>query len=131
MSKGTVKWFNTQKGYGFIQPEDGSNDVFVHISAVERAGLPRAQGEGQKVTFEGRCQPQDREGVGREPAGGLIAAKSAALTTDELARPRAVSCSVLFLSLALATNGRGSPPGEALKVGSAGVKGAGAIVDGP
>ena len=40
MSKGTVKWFNTQKGYGFIQPEDGSKDVFVHISAVEKAGLP-------------------------------------------------------------------------------------------
>ena len=51
MSKGTVKWFNTQKGYGFIQPEDGSNDIFVHISAVERAGLYELK-EGQKVTFE-------------------------------------------------------------------------------
>jgi len=51
MSKGTVKWFNTQKGYGFIQPEDGSTDVFVHISAVERAGLYELK-EGQKVTFE-------------------------------------------------------------------------------
>ena len=51
MTKGTVKWFNTQKGYGFIQPEDGSKDVFVHISAVERAGLYELK-EGQKVTFE-------------------------------------------------------------------------------
>ena len=51
MSKGTVKWFNTQKGYGFIQPDDGSKDVFVHISAVDRAGLYDLK-EGQKVTFE-------------------------------------------------------------------------------
>ena len=47
MSNGTVKWFNAQKGYGFIQPEDGGKDVFVHISAVERAGL-RELREGQK-----------------------------------------------------------------------------------
>lgn len=51
MSSGTVKWFNGQKGYGFIQPDDGSKDVFVHISAVERAGL-RGLNEGQKVTFD-------------------------------------------------------------------------------
>ena len=51
MSTGTVKWFNAQKGYGFIQPEDGGADVFVHISAVERAGL-RSLDEGQKITFE-------------------------------------------------------------------------------
>ena len=51
MNKGTVKWFNTQKGYGFIQPESGGNDIFVHISAVERAGLYELK-EGQKVTFE-------------------------------------------------------------------------------
>lgn len=49
--KGTVKWFNTQKGYGFIQPEAGGPDVFVHISAVERAGL-RGLNEGQKVSYE-------------------------------------------------------------------------------
>ena len=46
--KGTVKWFNHQKGYGFIEPEDGGNDAFVHISAVERAGLPGLD-EGAKV----------------------------------------------------------------------------------
>ena len=51
MATGTVKWFNAQKGYGFIQPEDGSKDVFVHISAVERAGM-RGLNEGQKVSFQ-------------------------------------------------------------------------------
>jgi CspA family cold shock protein len=51
MSTGTVKWFNGQKGYGFIQPDDGGSDVFVHISAVERAGLRGLQ-EGQKLSFE-------------------------------------------------------------------------------
>jgi CspA family cold shock protein len=51
MSKGTVKWYNGQKGYGFIQPDDGAKDVFVHISAVERAGLSGLN-EGQQVTFE-------------------------------------------------------------------------------
>ena len=51
MSKGTVKWLNGQKGYGFIQPGDGAKDVFVHISAVERAGLSGLN-EGQQVTFE-------------------------------------------------------------------------------
>ena len=51
MSKGTVKWFNGQKGFGFIQPDDGSKDVFVHISALERAGLSNLN-EGQQVTFD-------------------------------------------------------------------------------
>ena len=51
MAQGTVKWFNAQKGYGFIQPDDGSKDVFVHISAVERAGLGGLN-EGQKIGFE-------------------------------------------------------------------------------
>ena len=51
MSTGTVKWFNPQKGYGFIQPDDGGKDVFVHISAVERAGLQTLR-EGQKVSYE-------------------------------------------------------------------------------
>ncbi len=51
MTTGTVKWFNAQKGFGFIQPEDGSKDVFVHISAVERAGLQNLN-EGQKISYE-------------------------------------------------------------------------------
>jgi CspA family cold shock protein len=51
MATGTVKWFNATKGYGFIQPQDGSKDVFVHISAVERAGI-RALNEGDKVSYE-------------------------------------------------------------------------------
>jgi cold shock protein len=51
MSNGTVKWFNGQKGFGFIQPDDGSKDVFVHISAVERAGM-NSLNEGQKVAYE-------------------------------------------------------------------------------
>jgi CspA family cold shock protein len=51
MTRGTVKWFNSQKGFGFIQPDDGSKDVFVHISAVERAGM-NGLNEGQKVSFD-------------------------------------------------------------------------------
>ena len=51
MASGTVKWFNPTKGFGFIQPDDGTKDVFVHISAVERAGLGSLN-EGQKVSYE-------------------------------------------------------------------------------
>ncbi len=51
MARGAVKWFNSQKGYGFIQPTDGGRDVFVHISAVERAGLSSLN-EGQQIEFE-------------------------------------------------------------------------------
>ena len=51
MPVGTVKFFNTQKGFGFIQPDDGSKDVFVHVSAVERAGLGQLN-EGQKLSYE-------------------------------------------------------------------------------
>ena len=51
MTEGTVKWFNSQKGFGFIQPSDGGKDVFVHISAVERAGLS-GLAEGQKISFD-------------------------------------------------------------------------------
>ena len=57
MTTGTVKFFNTTKGYGFITPEDGSKDVFVHISAIERSGMGTLS-EGQKVTFE--VQPDAR-----------------------------------------------------------------------
>jgi CspA family cold shock protein len=51
MASGTVKWFNPTKGYGFIQPDDGSKDVFVHISAVERSGIGNLR-EGQRLSFE-------------------------------------------------------------------------------
>ena len=51
MANGTVKWFNSTKGFGFIQPEEGSKDVFLHISAVERAGISQID-DGQKVTFD-------------------------------------------------------------------------------
>ena len=69
METGTVKWFNEQKGYGFIQPDNGSKDVFVHISAVERAGL-RTLKEGQKVSFEIVTDKR----TGKSSAGNLPAA---------------------------------------------------------
>ena len=65
MAKGTVKWFNATKGYGFIQPEGGSKDVFLHISAVERAGLTSIA-DGQQVTFD-----LERGRDGRESATNL------------------------------------------------------------
>ncbi len=66
MTIGTVKWFNSTKGFGFIQPDDGGKDVFVHVSAVERSGLG-GLGEGQKVSFE---LERDRK-TGRESAVDL------------------------------------------------------------
>ncbi len=67
MATGTVKWFNPAKGYGFIEPEDGGNDAFVHISAVERAGLTTLR-EGQKVEYE--LVPNDK---GKSAAENLVA----------------------------------------------------------
>ena len=69
MTQGTGKWFNSQKGFGFIQPADGSKDVFVHISAVERAGM-NGLDEGQKVSFD---LVTDRK-TGKTSAGNLRAA---------------------------------------------------------
>jgi CspA family cold shock protein len=57
MPSGTVKWFNSTKGFGFIQPDDGGPDVFVHISAVERAGLGHLS-EGQKVSYDVQRDPK-------------------------------------------------------------------------
>ena len=57
MATGTVKWFNTTKGYGFIQPDDGTDDVFVHISAVERSGIGNIH-EGQKLSYELQRDPK-------------------------------------------------------------------------
>ncbi len=67
MATGTVKWFNPAKGYGFIEPEDGGNDAFVHISAVERAGLTTRR-EGQKVEY--KLVPGDK---GKSAADNLLA----------------------------------------------------------
>ena len=69
MPVGTVKFFNTQKGFGFIQPDDGSKDVFVHISAVEKAGM-RSLAEGQKISYEIVTER------GKQAAGNLQSAKS-------------------------------------------------------
>ena len=69
MATGTLKWFNEQKGYGFIQPDQGGKDVFVHISAVERSGM-RSLAEGQKVSYDVEA---DRR-TGKEGATNLKAA---------------------------------------------------------
>ncbi|MDH3666596.1 MAG: cold-shock protein [Paracoccaceae bacterium] len=63
MATGTVKWFNSTKGFGFIQPDDGSKDVFLHVSAVERAGL-QSPAEGQKVEFELEAGRDGRSSAG-------------------------------------------------------------------
>ena len=68
MANGTVKWFNATKGFGFIEPEGGSKDVFVHISAVERSGLTGLK-DGQKVTFDVQAGRD-----GRESAENLVLA---------------------------------------------------------
>lgn len=68
MNKGIVKWFNSQKGFGFIQPTDGGDDVFVHISAVERAGMMNLK-EGQKLSFEKTRNPK----TGKTSAENLVA----------------------------------------------------------
>ena len=69
MATGIVKWFNSTKGYGFIQPDDGSKDVFVHASAVERAGMAELK-EGQRISFEEEVDKRS----GKTSAGSLAAA---------------------------------------------------------
>ena len=69
MTAGTVKWFNSQKGFGFIQPDNGGTDVFVHISAVERAGMSGLN-EGQKISFD--LEKDQRSG--KQSAANLKAA---------------------------------------------------------
>ena len=69
MATGTVKWFNPEKGYGFIQPDGGGKDAFVHISAVERAGM-RSLNEGQKVAFD----TQEDRRTGKIAVGNIQAA---------------------------------------------------------
>jgi CspA family cold shock protein len=69
MSIGTVKWFNEQKGFGFIQPDNGGQDAFVHISAVERAGMSTLV-EGQKISYEMETDKRS----GKQAAGNLQAA---------------------------------------------------------
>lgn len=66
MASGTVKWFNTTKGYGFIQPDDGGKDVFVHVSAVQRAGL-QALNEGDKVSYQLREERGKTAAVDLQP----------------------------------------------------------------
>ena len=81
MNKGTVKWFNSQKGFGFIQPENGDKDVFVHISAVERAGMSTPQrGTADLLRRRGR-QPQ-RQVVGRKSARRLTRPRKEPLRFD-------------------------------------------------
>ena len=70
MATGTVKWFNTQKGYGFIQPDEGGADVFVHISAVQTSGMTGLY-EGQKISYE---IVKDKR-TGKSAAGNLAAAQ--------------------------------------------------------
>ncbi|MGH2341638.1 cold-shock protein [Segnochrobactraceae bacterium EtOH-i3] len=67
MAVGTVKWFNTQKGYGFIQPSDGGRDVFVHISAVERSGM-KSLIEGQRLSYELATERGKTAAVNLKPA---------------------------------------------------------------
>ncbi len=87
MTQGTVKWFNGQKGFGFIQPDGGGKDIFVHISAVERAGL-QSLSDGQKVSFE---VVTDRK-TGKSSADNLRAVRPAAWTSinPDHGSPRAV-----------------------------------------
>ena len=86
MATGTVKWFNAQKGYGFIQPESGSKDVFVHISAVERAGLSTLK-EGQKISFDTERDQRSGKEFGDQSQGQLRSLRSLATDPRRVAAP--------------------------------------------
>ena len=88
MTTGTVKWFNSTKGFGFIQPDNGGADVFVHISAVERAGM-REIVEGQKLGYELERDNKSGKMSACTAAGCLNPRLSSPVTTDVLAPPRA------------------------------------------
>ena len=83
MASGTVKWFNSQKGFGFIQPGDGGKDVFVHISAVERAGLSGLN-EGQKISYD----VVSERGKSAAAAWARLANSTAAMKPNVLAKAR-------------------------------------------
>ena len=95
MSQGTVKWFNSEKGFGFIAPDDGGKDAFVHISAVERSGLNQLR-EGDKVSFElvadsktARCRPNGSKSFFDSfSVSGFWLAKSAAIASVFSGQPR-------------------------------------------
>ena len=88
MATGTVKWFNETKGYGFIQPDSGGKDVFVHISAVERSGMS-GLAEGMKITYDVEAGSEDRQGIGDEPKGGVtgLPSRPARPASDTLVAP--------------------------------------------
>ena len=86
MAQGTVKWFNTQKGYGFINPDEEGNDVFVHITAVQNSGL-NGLNEGQKVTYD-----LEEQRNGKMAAAGLAVIDYAVATLNMMNRTLAVLC---------------------------------------
>ena len=87
MATGTVKWFNATKGYGFVQPDDGGADVFVHISAVERAGM-RSLNEGQKLSYElERDQRSGKTSAGQLQASYGLTASSLTGRSPDGGRP--------------------------------------------
>jgi len=82
MTTGTMKWFNAQKGFGFIAPDDGGSDAFVHIGAVERLGIGDLR-EGSEGGLRACLRPQERQDVGPQPQGSRLIATSVAVEFHE------------------------------------------------